>query len=105
MSLENKHLRLRNTSYNLPKLSFAILLMQLMLVPIANAIEMSSIKQWVSQCALLGTEPQMLEGTYFVHYIQDFIHGDIETDAQVMLNEPAIEVVDQSLLKNDSCKL
>lgn len=86
MSLENKHSSLRNTAKMTSKLASALLTLQLMAVPTANALEVLTAKELTSHCALLSAEPQGVDGQYCVHYIQGFLDGAIATDARVMLN-------------------
>lgn len=86
MSLENKYSNLRNTAKIYPKLACALVLLQLMSVSTANALEELSSKELASHCALLKTEPEGVDGQYCVRYIQGFIDGAIATDARVMLN-------------------
>jgi hypothetical protein len=86
MSLENKYSSLRNTAKIYPKLACALVLLQLMSVSTANALEELSSKELASHCALLKTEPEGVDGQYCVRYIQGFIDGAIATDARVMLN-------------------
>jgi hypothetical protein len=86
MSLENQNFRLRNTVKIYSKLAYALLLLQLMSVSTANALEELSSQELGSHCALLRTEPEGIDGQYCVRYIQGFIDGAIATDARVMLN-------------------
>jgi hypothetical protein len=86
MYLENKHSSLRNTAKRYSKLGCALLLLQLMSVTSANALEVLSSQELASHCALLKTDPEGVDGQYCVRYIQGFIDGAIATDARVMLN-------------------
>jgi hypothetical protein len=86
MSPENKHSSLRNIPQNFSKLSCTALLLQLILVPTASAVEILSSKELASHCALLSDNPEGVDGQYCIRYIQGFIDGAIATDARVMLN-------------------
>jgi hypothetical protein len=86
MSFENKYFRLRNSPKIYPKLIFALVLLQLISVSTANALEKLSSQELASHCALLKSEPEGVDGQYCVRYIQGFIDGAIATDARVMLS-------------------
>jgi len=86
MFLENKYSSLRNLAKIPAKLACALLILQLMSVSTANAIEVLSAKELASHCALLSAEPEGVDGQYCVRYIQGFIDGAIATDARVMLS-------------------
>ena len=86
MPLENKHSSPRSFAKIFPKLTCTALLLQLILVPTASAVEILSSKELASHCALLSANPEGVDGQYCVRYIQGFIDGAIATDARVMLN-------------------
>ena len=86
MSLENKYFSLRNTAKIYTKLAYALLLLQLLSVSTAHALEELSSQELASHCALLRAEPEGVDGKYCVRYSQGFIDGAIATDARVMLN-------------------
>jgi hypothetical protein len=86
MYIKNKHSSLRNSVKVYFKLGCAFLLLQLMSVTSANALEVLSSQELASHCALLEAEPDGVDGQYCVRYIQGFIDGAITTDARVMLN-------------------
>lgn len=86
MSLENKESQLHNTAKNFLMVVCVLLMVQLMLVPTAKALEVLTTQELTSHCALLGTEPDGVDDQYCVRYIQGFIDGAIATDARVMLN-------------------
>jgi hypothetical protein len=63
-----------------------MLILQLLAMPTAKAVEVLSAKELASHCALLGSEPEGLDGQYCIRYIQGFIDGAVATDVRVMLN-------------------
>jgi hypothetical protein len=86
MSLNNNYSSLRNTAKIYSQLASALLLLQLMSVTTANALEVLSSQELASHCALHKTKPEGVDGQYCIRYIQGFIDGAIATDARVMLN-------------------
>ncbi|MGI1998276.1 Rap1a/Tai family immunity protein [Shewanella frigidimarina] len=69
-----------------PLMVFALLAIQLLSVPPAKAVEVLTVQELSSHCALFNSEPESVDGQYCVRYIQGFIDGVIATDARVMLN-------------------
>jgi hypothetical protein len=86
MPLENKHINLRTTTTFFSKLTCTALLLQLMLTPTANAVEILTSEELASHCAMLNVNPEGVDGQHCVRYIQGFIDGAVATDARVMLN-------------------
>lgn len=86
MSLENKLLGLRDTAKKTSKLVCALITLQLILAPAANALDVLTAKELSSYCALLSTHPDHTDGQYCTRYIQGFIDGAVATDTQVIPN-------------------
>lgn len=86
MSLEKKYLSLRNITKITSRLTWALLVLQLMSLSTANAVEVLSAKELASHCEKFGTDSNGVDGQYCIRYIQGFIDGAIATDARVMLN-------------------
>ena len=61
-------------------------MLQLLAVPAVKAVEVLSAQELASHCALLGSEPEGVDGQYCIRYIQGFIDGAVATDVRVMLN-------------------
>lgn len=64
----------------------AALLGTLMLAPATRAVEVLTVHELVSHCALIETEPTGADAQYCIRYVQGFIDGAVATDARVMLN-------------------
>jgi hypothetical protein len=86
MSLEIDYAYRPKTANIFPVMGCAFLLVQLLSVPAANALEVLTAQELASHCALLSDEPEGVDGQYCTRYIQGFIDGAIATDARVMLN-------------------
>jgi hypothetical protein len=86
MPPENKRSNFHNIARVFPKLSCTVLVLQLMLIPTAHAVEILTSKELESHCVLLSANPEGVDGQYCVRYIQGFIDGAVATDARVMLN-------------------
>jgi hypothetical protein len=61
------------------------MLLLVLVVPTAKAVEVLSAKELGSHCALLEKEPKGVDATYCIRYIQGFIDGAVATDVNVML--------------------
>lgn len=70
-------------------LAVATLLGTLVFAPITRAVEVLTVHELVSHCALIDTEPTGADAQYCIRYIQGFIDGAVATDARVMLNTEA----------------
>lgn len=86
MFLEYKYASLINTTKTSVKSASAALILLLLSLPTANAVEVLSAQELASHCKLLKSEPEGVDGQYCVRYIQGFIDGAIATDARVMLS-------------------
>ena len=86
MLLKTKYSGLPKIANFFPLMTCALLIVQLLSVPAAKALEVLTAQELASHCALLSTEPEGVDGQYCVRYIQGFIDGAIATDARVMLN-------------------
>ena len=67
----------------------AALLGTLMLAPVTRAVEVLTVHELVSHCALIETEPTGADAQYCIRYLLGFIDGAVATDARVMLNTEA----------------
>lgn len=63
-----------------------LLVLQIFATHPVKAVEVLSASELASHCALLGSEPDGVDGQYCIRYIQGFIDGAVATDARVMLN-------------------
>lgn len=72
------------------------LLGALTLAPVTLAIEVLTVHELVSHCALMHTEPRGADAQYCIRYIQGFIDGSVATDARVMLNIEAVVTSEES---------
>lgn len=86
MFMENTDFQLCNTIKKFFIMAPALLVIQLIFVPAAKALEVLTTQELTSHCALRGTDPEGADSQYCVRYIQGFIDGAIATDARVMLN-------------------
>lgn len=86
MFLKTKYPGLGKITHVFPLMVCGFLIVQLLSVPAAKALEVLTAQELASHCAQLGTEPEGVDGQYCVRYIQGFIDGAIATDARVMLN-------------------
>lgn len=62
------------------------LLGALMFAPVTRAVEVLTVHELVSHCALMKTEPKGADAQYCVRYVQGFIDGAVATDVRVMIN-------------------
>lgn len=67
----------------------AALLGTLMPAPATRAVEVLTVHELASHCALIETEPTGADAQYCIRYVQGFIDGAVATDARVMLNTEA----------------
>lgn len=74
----------------------AALLGALTLAPVTRAVEVLTVHELVSHCALMETEPKGADAQYCIRYIQGFIDGAVATDARVMLNTEAVVKSEES---------
>jgi hypothetical protein len=86
MPLTIRFFYLPKTANFFPVMGCAFLLVQLLSVPAAKALEVLTAQELASHCARLSAEPEGVDGQYCTRYIQGFIDGAIATDARVMLN-------------------
>lgn len=86
MFLKIKYSDLHETATTFPLVACALLVVQLLSVPTAKALEVLTAQELSLHCALLSAEPEGVDGQYCIRYIQGFIDGAIATDARVMLN-------------------
>lgn len=86
MPVEANFSRLRKTAKFFPLVGSVLVMLQLLLVPTAKALEVLTAQELASHCALLSSEPEGVDGQYCIRYIQGFIDGAIATDVRVMLN-------------------
>ena len=70
-------------------LAVATLLGTLVLAPITRAVEVLTVHELASHCALIQSEPNGADAQYCIRYVQGFIDGAVATDARVMLNTEA----------------
>jgi hypothetical protein len=63
-----------------------VMLLLVLVAPTAKAVEVLSAQELSSHCALLKSEPDGVDATYCIRYIQGFIDGAVATDVNVMLN-------------------
>jgi Rap1a immunity proteins len=64
----------------------AALLGTLMLAPSTRAVEVLTVHELASHCALIDSAPAGADAQYCIRYVQGFIDGAVATDARVMLN-------------------
>ena len=86
MYLKTKRSGPRKPTFFSPLMVCVLTVAQLLSVSAAKALEVLTAQELASHCALLGSEPEGVDGQYCVRYIQGFIDGAIATDARVMLN-------------------
>ncbi len=86
MVFELSFLRPRNTVVVASLVGGWLIMLQLLAVPGAKAVEELSAQELASHCALLNKDPEGVDGQYCIRYIQGFIDGAVATDARVMLN-------------------
>lgn len=86
MSSELYSHRPRNTAIIVTLVGAGVMMLQLLAVPAVKAVEVLSAQELASHCALLGSEPEGVDGQYCIRYIQGFIDGAVATDVRVMLN-------------------
>ena len=58
----------------------------LMFAPVTRAVEVLTVHELVSHCALMKTEPTGADAQYCIRYVQGFIDGAVATDVRVMIN-------------------
>lgn len=63
-----------------------VLLGALMFAPVTRAVEVLTVHELVSHCALMKTEPKGTDAQYCIRYVQGFIDGAVATDVRVMIN-------------------
>ena len=63
-----------------------ILLGALMLSPVTRAVEVLTVHELVSHCALMESDPTGADAQYCIRYVQGFIDGAVATDVRVMIN-------------------
>ena len=66
-----------------------VMLLLLLAVSTAKALELLSARELSSHCAFIKDEPDGVDATYCIRYIQGFIDGAVATDVNVMLNVEA----------------
>lgn len=86
MCFEVNYHRPRNKTMIFTLLGGCLMMLQLLAVPAVKAVEVLSARELASHCALLGSEPEGVDGQYCIRYIQGFIDGAVATDVRVMLN-------------------
>lgn len=67
----------------------AALLGALMLAPVTRAVDVLTVHELISHCALMETQPTGADAQYCIRYVQGFIDGAVATDTRVMLNTEA----------------
>ena len=70
-------------------LAVATLLGTLVLAPMTRAVEVLTVHELASHCALLEAQPTGADAQYCIRYVQGFIDGAVATDARVMLSAEA----------------
>lgn len=73
------------TPHTFPFRGFLMILL-ILLAPATRAVEVLSAGELASHCVLLNSEPEGVDATYCIRYIQGFIDGAVATDVNVMLN-------------------
>ena len=71
------------------RLFWPALLLALLTVPAARAVEVLSVHELVSHCQVMDSEPEGADAQYCIRYIQGFIDGSVATDVRVMINAEA----------------
>ena len=68
---------------------FSALLLIVVAVPAAWAVEALSSDELISHCEYYESDPESIDGVFCVRYIQGFIDGAVATDERVTLNVEA----------------
>ena len=117
MSLENQHLSMHNTAKIYPKLAGVILLLQLVFLPAAHSVEVLSDETFAERAMRTRmpgrvdrSRAEKLAGFCLgdplpLREVVDIVVADLAADLETTAkDEPAMEVVYKSLMKNYPCK-